>query len=58
MHFGRVGTLGGIAFWVASAFRPDLRPLLLGATFFAFSAIPYTVAVCEYPTTRDTTLIG
>ena len=47
-HFGVVALLGGTSYLVASTFRPDLRPILYGASFFLYSVIPYTLIVCEY----------
>ena len=53
-HFGSTGLLGGISYLVASAFRPDLRPILYGASLFSFAPLLYTGVVCEYP---DRTLL-
>ena len=40
--------LSTTSYLVASAFRPDLRPILYGASFLSLSILPYTVVVCEY----------
>lgn len=46
-HFATAAVLGGASYLVASAFRPSLRPILYGASFFSFSVVPYTLAVGE-----------
>jgi len=51
-HFASAGVVGTISYLVASTFRPDLRPILYGASFFAFAPLPYTFTVCEYRFTR------
>ncbi|KAF9646087.1 hypothetical protein BDM02DRAFT_3130630 [Thelephora ganbajun] len=42
-HFAALALLSGASYLVASAFRPDLRPILYGASFLSFSALPYTL---------------
>jgi len=54
-HFASAGLLSCISYLVASTFRTDLRHILYGASFFSFTPLLYTVAVCEcwiiqYPT--------
>jgi len=46
-HFVAAAFLSSTSYLIASAFRPDLRPILLGATFFSFIGLPYTVAVLK-----------
>jgi len=45
VHFVSAALITGTSFLVASAFRPDLRPILYGASFFSYSAMPYTLVV-------------
>jgi len=45
IHFASAGLLSGTFFLIASAYRPNLRPLLYGASFFSYSVLPYTLVV-------------
>jgi hypothetical protein len=59
-RFGAAAMLSGTSFLVASVFRPNLRPILYGASFFSFSALPYTLAICKcrIPPTPGTTQLN
>ena len=47
-RFGTAAILSAVSYLVAAALRPDLRPILYGASFFSFLTLPYTIAVCKY----------
>ena len=47
-RFAAAAMLSSASYLVASAFRPDLRPLLFGASLLSFSLAPYTFIVSEY----------
>ncbi|KAF9789768.1 hypothetical protein BJ322DRAFT_1105630 [Thelephora terrestris] len=44
-HFISTALLSCASYLVAAALRPDLRPILYGASFFSFSTLPYTIAI-------------
>lgn len=56
-HYASASMLSGASYLVASAFRPDLRPLLYGASLLSFSITPYTLLTSKRltPHARGTT---
>lgn len=47
IRFATAGIMSGTSYFVASIFRPDLRPILYGASLLSFSITPYSLVICK-----------